>query len=108
MDLFGDSYKGQRKGEHSQRLDGNGRYIFKNGDVFIGSLVDGQFHGKGVILFSGSVGGRFEGEWKNGIALRGEYVFEDGLVFKDKDWSYAIGPDRRLFSEHQTGLQGAK
>ena len=72
MDLFGESYKGQRRGEHSQRLEGNGRFVFKNGDVFVGSFVDGQFHGKGVLIFSGG-GGRFEGEWKNGVALRVEF-----------------------------------
>ncbi|CAG9573993.1 conserved hypothetical protein [Leishmania major strain Friedlin] len=50
-------------GQHStdgRRYDGLGRYTFPNGDVYLGGMQDGQFHGHGVVFFRnppGSDGG---------------------------------------------------
>nr|XP_039250268.1 MORN repeat-containing protein 5-like [Styela clava] len=51
-------------------------------------------------------GGRYEGEWKNGIELNGEYIFSDGLQYDPEDWSYCSeNNDRRFYPEHINGLK---
>ncbi|CAC9488325.1 conserved hypothetical protein [Leishmania infantum JPCM5] len=46
-------------GQHStdgRRYDGLGRYTFPNGDVYLGGMQDGQFHGHGVVFFRNTPG----------------------------------------------------
>eukprot|EP00727_Mastigamoeba_balamuthi_P000914 m51a1_g1082 hypothetical protein (110) ;mRNA; r:24699-25136 len=104
MDVFGDKYEGPRA-KGGNRMEGHGVYTFANGDRFVGTLKDGMFHGRGILYFCGSGHGRFEGEWKNGVALRGDYYFGDNLRYKaGQEWSYCAEPDRRLYSEHVNGI----
>ncbi|KAK7198566.1 MORN repeat [Novymonas esmeraldas] len=51
MDFVRCSYLGQHSAD-GRRFDGLGRYTFTNGDVYIGGMQDGRFHGHGVIFFS--------------------------------------------------------
>ena len=39
--------------------------------------------------------------------LQGTFTFADGLEFKDKDWGYCDGYDRRFFTEIIDGLKPA-
>jgi len=41
------------------------------------------------------------------INFQGTYTFADGLEFKDKDWGYCDGYDRRFFTEVIGGLKPA-
>ena len=54
-----------------------GKYIFLNGDCYIGSFENGLFNGKGKYFYVN--GDQFEGQWvndkKNGF---GKYIFNDG------------------------------
>lgn len=38
-----------------------------------------------------------------GKEAEGEFSFTDGLVYKDKDWSYCTPEDRRFFTEIEAG-----
>lgn len=104
MEHFGAKYEGPRVGR-SHRLEGNGTYTFENGDHYIGGFKDGMFHGKGILYFKGNGFGKFEGEWKDGISVKGEYVFDDHLHYKEDDWHYCTRDDRRFFSEHKKGIR---
>ncbi|AIN98408.1 hypothetical protein LPMP_221150 [Leishmania panamensis] len=50
------SYLGQHSAD-GRRFDGLGRYTFANGDVYLGGMKDGQFHGHGVVFFRSPPGG---------------------------------------------------
>ncbi|KPI89409.1 hypothetical protein ABL78_1445 [Leptomonas seymouri] len=52
MDFIPCSYIGQCTAD-GRRFDGLGRFTFTNGDVYVGGMQDGQFHGQGVIFFRG-------------------------------------------------------
>ena len=41
------------------------------------------------------------------INFQGTFTFADGLEFKEKDWGYCDGFDRRFFTEVMNGLQPA-
>ncbi|KAG5504999.1 hypothetical protein JKF63_04446 [Porcisia hertigi] len=56
MEFIQCSYLGQLTVD-GRRFDGLGRYTFANGDVYIGGMEDGQFHGNGVIFFRNPPGG---------------------------------------------------
>ncbi|KPA85773.1 hypothetical protein ABB37_00127 [Leptomonas pyrrhocoris] len=59
MDFIPCSYIGQTTAD-GRRFDGLGRYTFANGDVYVGGMLDGQFHGQGVIFFrSTAYAGKF-------------------------------------------------
>ncbi|KAG5479117.1 hypothetical protein LSCM1_02967 [Leishmania martiniquensis] len=50
MEFIQCAYLGQHTAD-GRRFDGLGRYTFPNGDVYLGGMRDGQFHGNGVIFF---------------------------------------------------------
>ena len=68
-----------------------------------------RFHGHGVLYFPN--GGQFEAEWERGRAVGqgsgGEYTFKDGLKYKEDDWQYCDGLDRRFYSEICNGIKPA-
>jgi hypothetical protein len=41
------------------------------------------------------------------IFFLGQYVFNDGLLYSDKDWSYLSESDRRFYTEVKSGLRPA-
>lgn len=50
MEFIHCGYLGQYSTD-GRRFDGLGRYTFPNGDVYLGGMQDGQFHGHGVVFF---------------------------------------------------------
>ena len=57
--------KGQYAGEYKDgKRDGQGTYIFSNGDKYVGEFQDGQRHGQGTYTFSN--GDKYVGEFKDG------------------------------------------
>ncbi|KAG5505484.1 hypothetical protein GH5_03513 [Leishmania sp. Ghana 2012 LV757] len=50
MEFIQCSYLGQHTPD-GRRFHGLGRYTFPNGDVYLGGMQDGQFHGNGVVFF---------------------------------------------------------
>ncbi len=51
-------YKGEWKGG---KPNGQGTYIFANGDRYEGRYKDGKKHGQGIYIYPN--GNRVEGEW---------------------------------------------
>lgn len=44
-------YDGDRK---NGRMEGHGKYTFPSGSVYTGQLLDGEFHGEGVLEYPGA------------------------------------------------------
>ncbi|XP_023216888.1 MORN repeat-containing protein 5-like isoform X1 [Centruroides sculpturatus] len=85
------------------QMHGKGTFFFSTGTKYVGEIKDGLFHGEGkMILSDGDV---YEGIWENGVNISGRYVFRDGLVYQEKDWTYCRYPDRRFQSEILFGWQ---
>ena len=59
------------------------------------SLVDCHT-GEGKLVFAN---GEFRGIFNNGKHVDGQFVFSDGLVYVEDDWTYCTSADRRLHSE---------
>eukprot|EP00760_Papus_ankaliazontas_P012686 PhM_4_TR15495/c0_g1_i1/m.32504 len=92
-------YKGERT-QDGKRMEGNGIYSFPNGDRYVGEFKDGVFHGKGIVFFSQSHGGgQYRAEWSEGIAVKGTYIFQDGLEYDPVKWGYCVPENRRLWRE---------
>ncbi|XP_019909149.1 MORN repeat-containing protein 5 isoform X2 [Esox lucius] len=87
------------------RMEGDGQYTFPTGTRYVGGMKDGMFHGKGVLFFTS--GSKYEGTWENGISKQGKYAFSDGLEYRNKDWDYCDGYDRRFYTERCSGLKPA-
>ena len=45
------SYDGDRK---NGRMEGHGKYTFPSGSIYTGQLLDGEFHGQGVLEYPGA------------------------------------------------------
>lgn len=86
-------------------MEGEGEYSLSTGTVYRGAFCDGMFHGLGTLFFPN--GGRYEGKWKDGIAVEGKYIFPDDLEFKETDWEYCDGYDRRFNTEIKEGLKSS-
>ena len=77
---------------------GKGKYTFDNGVIYEGEFNKGEFHGKGIMTYPN--GGKYYCEWKNGVLELGDYIFNDGLKFKDSAlWDYCNHNDRRYYFE---------
>ena len=82
MEYTGSSYVGEMVTD-PVRMEGSGVYQFESGTKYVGSLLDGQFHGEGVLHMT--TGAKIQGKWKNGKMIEGKLTFEDGLEFKDDE-----------------------
>uniref|UniRef100_A0A3Q4BZS1 MORN repeat-containing protein 5 n=1 Tax=Mola mola TaxID=94237 RepID=A0A3Q4BZS1_MOLML len=102
MELTGSSYKGDTK---CGRMDGHGEYTFPTETRYVGETKDGMFHGKGVLHFPN--GSKYEAIWENGRVKEGSLTFADGLQYREKNWDYCDGYDRRFYSERCNGLRPA-
>ncbi|KAK6196243.1 hypothetical protein SNE40_001504 [Patella caerulea] len=102
MEYTGSSYEGEIKNE---RLEGKGKYSFPTGTRYEGELKDSMFHGQGTLYFTN--GSKYVATWENGKAIEGQYTFADGLEFKENNWEYCDGYDRRFYTEICNGLQPA-
>ena len=91
------------------RMEGYGTYRFPSGTVYTGEFLDGEFHGEGTLQFADC--GKYHAKWEHGKAVKGRYVFADGLAYTeptDGDWAYCREDgDRRFYSELVEGLRPA-
>ena len=102
MDGIDTNYVGPME---SGRYEGEGVYTYPDGTRFEGSFHNGAFHGKGKMIFANGV---FNGVFRDGKEVDGEYVFNDGLKYQDKNWSYSTPADRRFFTEREAdAINGA-
>eukprot|EP00340_Litonotus_pictus_P000496 CAMPEP_0170516876 /NCGR_PEP_ID=MMETSP0209-20121228/3005_1 /TAXON_ID=665100 ORGANISM="Litonotus pictus, Strain P1" /NCGR_SAMPLE_ID=MMETSP0209 /ASSEMBLY_ACC=CAM_ASM_000301 /LENGTH=210 /DNA_ID=CAMNT_0010801949 /DNA_START=7 /DNA_END=639 /DNA_ORIENTATION=+ len=77
---------------------GKGKYTFDNGVIYEGEFYKGEFHGEGIMSYPN--GGKYKGTWKNGILQNGDYIFKDGLNYKEPArWDYCTHKDRRFYYE---------
>ncbi|XP_026128799.1 MORN repeat-containing protein 5-like [Carassius auratus] len=102
MEFMGSSYDGDY---NNGRMEGSGEYTLPTHTRYVGEMKDGTFHGKGVLHFPN--GSKYEGTWEKGISKEGKYTFSDGLEYKEMDWDYCDGKDRRFYSERCNGLKPA-
>jgi hypothetical protein len=57
------------------KMNGQGSYTWKNGDVYKGAFVDGEMEGRGTMIWSN--GDRYIGTWEaNKMQGRGHYIWE--------------------------------
>lgn len=64
-------------------FDGNGILDLGDGYRYEGGFVAGRFDGEGTLRFDGESpenSWRFEGVFKEGVAVSGDYIFGDGQV----------------------------
>uniref|UniRef100_A0A8C4NEY8 MORN repeat-containing protein 5 n=1 Tax=Eptatretus burgeri TaxID=7764 RepID=A0A8C4NEY8_EPTBU len=102
MQYTGSSYKGDYV---NGRIEGRGQYTLPTGTRYDGELLDGLFHGTGALCFPH--GGRFEATWKHGVAKDGMYIFADGLVYSENDWTHCDGRHRQYYTERCNGFKPA-
>uniref|UniRef100_A0A8C4SJJ3 MORN repeat-containing protein 5 n=1 Tax=Erpetoichthys calabaricus TaxID=27687 RepID=A0A8C4SJJ3_ERPCA len=76
------------------RMEGAGVYIFPTDTKYVGEMKDG-------------IGSKYEAIWEEGKAVKGTYTFADGLVYKEREWKYCDGYDRRFYKEMLDGLKPA-
>ncbi|KAH6577950.1 hypothetical protein BASA82_000345 [Batrachochytrium salamandrivorans] len=86
----------------NERIEGEGKYTFPNGNIYIGHFKDGKFHGFGTIYFCN--GGKLMAQWTHGVASEEKYTFGDGLGYSINDWDYCTEKDRRFYSERVNGF----
>lgn len=62
--------------------------------IFEGEFRDGTFHGYGSVYWS--YGQKMNGIWFQNQCKDKQYIFNDGLTFRDNHWKYCQFPDRRF------------
>ncbi|XP_076020284.1 MORN repeat-containing protein 5 [Genypterus blacodes] len=102
MEVTGSSFKG---GTRNRRMDGQVEYTFPTENKYVGETKNGMFHGQGVLHFTN--GSKYEATWENGIAVKGSMTLSNGLEYKEHNWDYCDGYDRRFYSERCNGLKPA-
>ena len=80
MEYSGSKYEGSFD---SGRFSGDGTYTYPDGIKYVGQFKNVMFHGKGTLIFSNGV---YNGVFKNGKEVDGEYVFNDGLKYVKSSW----------------------
>lgn len=98
----GTKYEGEFKNEW---FEGEGKFTFPSGVVYQGQFRKGEFHGEGALVYPN--GGKYQAKWERGYAIEGRYVFNDGLLYEDRNWQYVSRGDRRFYTEVLQGLQPA-
>ena len=73
-----DIYEGEFKND---KREGNGKYIWENGEYYIGQWLNGNKHGMGIIYYKdGNI--KYEGDFVNGNAEgNGKYIYENGNYY---------------------------
>lgn len=94
------SYEGEKLEDWPH---GAGTYTFPDGSKYVGGFVKGHFHGQGKIVYP--EGHTVEGKWEAGRLVERRLVFADGLDFKENEWDYCTGADRRFHTERLTQIR---
>ncbi|GAW82970.1 dynein-associated protein [Plasmodium gonderi] len=76
-----------------------GRYIYPNGNVYVGDFKNEKFHGQGTLAFKGK--GEYKGTWEKGKLVQGQYYYSDGLQYEE-EWKYLI--DTPYFYKEQINM----
>jgi len=101
MDFYG-LYDGEKQ---DGRMHGAGIYENALGK-YVGEFENGQFHGNGTFYCPAEKGGgRWEGYWENGVMTEGRFVYNDDLVYEEKNWAYCTKRDPRFRDELTTNIK---
>ena len=62
--------------------DGQGTYIYPNGEKYVGGFKDGKYHGQGTSTnyYAGVYLGKYEGEHRNGNMWNGRGYDKNGNI----------------------------
>ena len=81
----GEEYKGELKEFKIFKFHGNGKYVYKNGDIYEGEWKNGKKEGKGTLCYSN--GDKYEGEWKRGKREgKGIFYYKQNKKKYDGEW----------------------
>eukprot|EP00967_Tisochrysis_lutea_P016580 scaffold18704_cov15-Tisochrysis_lutea.AAC.1 len=61
-------------------MEGQGLYVYGNGDMYSGSFSAGKRHGQGSYHFKAMVC-QLVGEWVDGGFVQGRWIMKDGSMF---------------------------
>lgn len=78
-------------------FNGIGTYRFPDGVEYDGQLHNGQFHGNGTLTYAN--GTMISGHWRHGLSTHLSLQFADGLMFRERDWNYCVGRDKRFATD---------
>ena len=73
----------------NDNYEGNGKYIWKDGEYYIGQWKNGLSHGKGTVCYSN--GDKYEGDWVNDKREgNGKYIRKNGEYYIGQ-WKNHLG-----------------
>lgn len=75
-------------------FNGIGSYRFADGTVYDGQFSDGHFHGTGTLSMPNDT--VVKGQWNRGVSTELLLQFPDGLAYREQDWAYCNGRDKRF------------
>lgn len=84
----------------SGRFSGAGTYELEGLGKYTGQFANGKFHGYGSLAVPG---GKYEGQWEEGLLISGGFIFEDGLSHQRRKWDYCTSKDPRFYKEIMDG-----
>ena len=85
----------------SGRFSGHGVYDLEGVGKYTGQFANGKFHGYGTLVVKG---GKYEGQWEDGILITGGFLFDDGLAHQKRKWEYCSEQDPRFQQEILEGV----
>ena len=89
------------------KFDGNGKYIWENGEYYIGQYKNGLRNGKGIEYYSnGNI--QYEGDWVNNKPEgNGKYIWENGQYYIG-EWKNGLrnGKGTLYYSNGKTETEG--
>ena len=80
----------------SGRFSGTGQFELDGIGKYTGEFANGKFHGYGSLIVPG---GKYEGQWEEGLLITGGFIFEDGLPHSRRKWDYCTNKDPRFYKE---------
>ena len=62
-------------------MEGEGSYVYSNGDMYSGSWLAGKKHGKGTYITK-VTSSKLVGSWKDGLIMEGKWIHSDGSFYE--------------------------